>query len=336
MKKYRLCLMLGFFWLAGCQPKDEFTERQGLSFNLPDLRAQRESDSLSNLHAYESEESFHMVMKEEFVTWPGEGQDLPQDAPQPDRPPKARRQLVRFAPPDTAQPKIPTQMVKVAQVRLRVDDYDQTKKSIRATVAKHQGYIGESTETNSGSEVENELVIRVPNARFDTLLAELLPLANFIHRNEVKAQDVTNEYVDLLSRIRAKQTVEERYLELLKQARNVTEVLEVEEKLRLIREEKEVSQGRLKYLRDQVQFSTIYLTFYSPLANFVGEPSPSFLSRLSAGLTGGWQGLQTFLVGLVYAWPFILITLAASWWLRRSWKAHRAKQRATATPAPGA
>ncbi len=216
-----------------------------------------------------------------------------------------------------------------------VDDYDQAKKSVQATVARHQGYISESTETNSGSEVENELLIRVPNSRFDTLLADLLPLAAVVSHNEVKSQDVTSEYVDLMSRIRAKQTVEERYLELVKQARNVAEVLEVEEKLRLIREEKEVSQGRLKYLRDQVQFSTIHLTIYSPVAGYVGEPSPSFFSRMSAGLVGGWQGLLTLLVGLVYAWPLVLVMLATGWWLRRGWVARQAKKQAIANPPSG-
>jgi hypothetical protein len=275
---------------------------------------------------------FHTTMKEEFQSFdqllPPEPQpeDPQGDPPKPSPRPKVPGQQTRFAPPDTAQPKVAAQIMKTGEVEFRVVDFAKATAAIKATVARHQGYVAHTSQRNVGYRMEGQLELRVPHARFDTLLADLLQLADYVDQNNVKAQDVTEEYVDLLSRIRAKQAVENRYLELIKQARNVTEVLEVEDKLRQLREEKEVSLGRLKYLQDRVRFSTIQLVYYQPNPDYQAQAPTGFLTRLGQGLRGGWDGLLGVTVGLAYLWPFLLLGGAGAWWLRKRWRAYRTKQ----------
>jgi hypothetical protein len=225
---------------------------------------------------------------------------------------------VRQGQPDTASTdKVPTQIIKNAQVRFRVEDHQKATAAIGAVVKRFQGYLGEARESNRGHQIEVQLKVRVPSRNFDTLLTELLKASSYLDEKSVTAQDVTEEYVDIRARLRTKREVERRYADLLRQARNVTEVLEVEGQLRLIREEIESAEGRLKYLRDQVAYSTIDLTYYQPIDNHQAPPRPSFFGRLGEALGEGWHGLLNLVVGLVYLWPFLLLGAGLAWLIRR-------------------
>lgn len=71
---------------------------------------------------------------------------------------------------------------------------------------------------------------------------------------------MTDQFIDLETRLANKREYLERYRELVKKAVSVKEILEIEEKIRLLEEEIESVTGRLKYLGDQVDFSTLNLT----------------------------------------------------------------------------
>jgi hypothetical protein len=88
----------------------------------------------------------------------------------------------------------------------------------------------------------------------------------------------------------------------------------VEEKLRVIREEIESKEGRLKYLNDQVSLSTIHLDIYQKLTF---EPGFKFLKKIGSALKGGWKGLLRVVIGLIYIWPLLIIFSGVLIWLIR-------------------
>ena len=128
------------------------------------------------------------------------------------------------------------------------------------------------------------------------------------------ARDVTEEFVDIEARLRTKKEVEKRYLEILSKAATIKDILLVEEQLRVIREEIEAREGRLKYLQNQVSYSTINLEMYQKLTF---EPGFKFFSKIWKALKGGWKGLLNVLVGLVYIWPLLIIGVGVFIWIRR-------------------
>ena len=93
---------------------------------------------------------------------------------------------------------------------------------------------------------------------------------------KIYVKDVTEEYTDVVIRLKNKKEAEKRFLEILKQTKTIKEILDVEEHLREIREEIESKEGRLKFLNDQVSYSTINLSIYQ-----VSESSmlPAFLRK---------------------------------------------------------
>ena len=88
-----------------------------------------------------------------------------------------------------------------------------------------------------------------------------------------------------------------------------------------IREEIEAKQGRLKYLQSQVSMSTIALRFYKE--DVAVQAQASFGSKIVNALKGGWNGVLTFFIGMLYIWPFLLITALVFYLVKRYLKRSR-------------
>ena len=109
---------------------------------------------------------------------------------------------------------------------------------------------------------------------------------------------------------------------LLKQAKNVKEILEIERELATIREEIEAKQGRLQYLQDRVSVSTVTIEFYKETSET--GVTVSYGQKIVNALKGGWDGVSVFFLGLLYLWPLFvfafIIILVVRWFVRRKKK----------------
>jgi hypothetical protein len=202
--------------------------------------------------------------------------------------------------------KVPTHIIKTASVQFQVKNLDESHQRIKALVAKHQSYFGADNESTSTYQVDNNMTIRVQAPQFEALLDELMAESIYTNYKNVSAQDVTEEYVDIETRLKTKREVEERYRQILKEAKKVSDILEVEAKLGEIREEIETVEGRLKVLIDRVSYSTIELNIYQKL-DYQPEPQIGFFSHLTEAFVRGWRGLVDVFIGLVQVWPFLII-----------------------------
>jgi hypothetical protein len=113
------------------------------------------------------------------------------------------------------------------------------------------------------SRQDNAVTIRVPRDKFDDAVGRVEKLGDVTHR-DIRAQDVTDEYVDIAARLKNAYAMRDRLNDLLARA-PVKEALDIEKELGRVTEEIERMEGKLKLLRDQIAFSTITVTF-APLA----------------------------------------------------------------------
>ncbi|MCW3082963.1 MAG: hypothetical protein JWP12_329 [Bacteroidetes bacterium] len=215
-----------------------------------------------------------------------------------------------------ATEKIPEKIKKTADIDLTVDDYKAAREAIGKIIASGHGYIGGENEQNSTYNITNRMLIRVTNKDFDAMVGNLSGIAAHVNSKNIYTEDVTAQFVDLTARLKSKKEVENRYLDLLKKAGKVDEILEVEEQLRVIQEEIESKEGELKYLKDQVDYSTINLNFHQDF-EYKPADSPGFFGRIGNAFGNGWNGFLSFLVGLVYAWPMVLVLVIGGWFLYR-------------------
>ena len=95
-------------------------------------------------------------------------------------------------------------------------------------------------------------------------------------------------------------------MDILSKASKVADILEIEQKLGEIREQIEAKEGELRYLADQVDYSTINLTFHQEF-EYTPTDRPGFFGRMGAAFGNGWSGLLSFLVGFIYLWPMWII-----------------------------
>jgi hypothetical protein len=169
------------------------------------------------------------------------------------------------------------------------------------------GYIAQEEQTQSPAEITNTLTIKVPVANFDDLLLQLPADSDKLVDKKISSQDVTMEVVDTRSRLETKKEVRERYLELLRQAHSMKDILAVQNEINDIQQDMDQASGRIAWLGHSAAYSTVNLKFYQVLAP--GAPtdsSPGFFHRLTDAFGDGWEGFSTFLIAFFRLWPLLL------------------------------
>jgi len=206
-----------------------------------------------------------------------------------------------------AEPQVPTErkIIREGTLRFETNDAAQTSQRIAKAVADYKGYITEDVITDQTYQIEYRITIRIPAAKFDTLLATIAQGVDELKTKNVTSKDVTEEYVDVESRIKTKKELEARYQQLLQKATKVEEMLAIEREMGTLRTDIESTEGRLRYLQDRVAFSTLTIIYYEIPAVSLG-----FLGKLGVALGDGWNNLLEFLVAVVRLWPIWLLVLA--------------------------
>ncbi|MDU8884702.1 DUF4349 domain-containing protein [Yeosuana sp. MJ-SS3] len=206
-------------------------------------------------------------------------------------------------------------VIKNSYLRFETEDLDKTYDKIIQFVKQNEGFIQNDNSNKSGNRLSRNLEIRIPTSNFQKTIDSISRYVSFFDTKRISARDVTEEFIDLEARLKAKQTLEKRYLELLSKANSVKEMLEIERELSNIREEIEAKQGRLKYLNDQVSLSTLNIEFYK-ITSQTGV-TVSYGSKMWKALKSGFNGLSIFFLALLNIWPFIIIILIGFFVIKR-------------------
>jgi hypothetical protein len=150
-----------------------------------------------------------------------------------------------------------------ANLRMRVKNFENAQKEMEAKAKKYDGFmIGSTSYLDSNEQVSGSITLRVPQQHFQSFLHDAEGVAEEVLERNVNGQDVTEEYVDLESRLRAKRVVEERLLEFMKNAQKTEDLLKISSDLSVVQEEIEQVMGRMKFLENQSALSTITIDLY--------------------------------------------------------------------------
>ena len=217
-------------------------------------------------------------------------------------------------------------IIKTAEIRFQVKDLKVSSKKIEAISQRFKGFIADMNQTNSNYSINNYLSIRIPADQLDAFLAEIEKESIHTNYTRISSQDVTEEFYDITTRLTTKKAVRDRYIEILRnKAKTVKDILEAEEKIRVIQEEIESIEGRLKYLQNRTAMSTVNIEIYQEV-EYVKTPTvykKSFLTKVKEGFLNGWALIQDLLIGLVTIWPLVLIITLLFIFRKRIWRAIR-------------
>lgn len=219
--------------------------------------------------------------------------------------------------------------IVVKDVNARVKAIEDMAKSMGGFIVSVNVY---QTYANNGSQVpQAQVVVRVPQDKLDEALTQIKQDTVDVQNETRSGNDVTDQYVDLQSRLTAKQAAEAQLLKIMDDAHKTEDVLAVYAQLQQIQSDIEVLKGQIKYYEQSAALSAVSVNVIAeetvkPLE--VGGWKPQGVARNAIqNLIYFWQGFVNFLIQfflyilpvlLTIAIPLYILFLIARWALRRT------------------
>ncbi|MEM4408427.1 MAG: DUF4349 domain-containing protein [Candidatus Caldarchaeum sp.] len=165
-------------------------------------------------------------------------------------------------------------IIRRASVHLRVENVAEAERRVRSLLSVWGGFVESSSEEfEDGRRAGITMLLRVPEARFEDALNELDKLG-VRTRRQTGGEDVTTQVVDYEARLKNLRAEEEAYRQIMRSARRVVDILEVQERLSRVRGEIESLEGQLRTLKRLAALSTIELTLEErPRGSADGDPN---------------------------------------------------------------
>ena len=215
--------------------------------------------------------------------------------------------------------KFEQKIINEANIKFETNDLEATNNQIQKNILESGATIQNDTEGKDSESIFRKLIVRIPSQNFDVFIKSISKDVGYFDNKEISSQDVTAEYIDIDARLKAKKVLESRYLELLKKANKVSEMLEIEKQISVIREEIEAKQGQLQYMQNRVSMSTITIEFYKAVIE-KSAVRASYGTKIWSAITSGFNGLSSLFIGLLSIWPFLIITITVSYFIKKRFK----------------
>jgi hypothetical protein len=184
---------------------------------------------------------------------------------------------------------------------------------------------------------EASITIRVLAEHLDEALQRIKQDAIEVQSENITGQDVTQEYTDLQSQLRNLEAAEEELREIMSSASKAEDVLSVFEHLRQVREQIEVTKGRIQYFEESARLSAISIQLLPDVAAQplqIGRWQPQGTAKAAVeALIHALQFLaEAAIWTLICVLPIGLILGLPAWFVIRTIRRRR-KARASATEA---
>ncbi|NBD22808.1 DUF4349 domain-containing protein [Paenibacillus glycinis] len=196
---------------------------------------------------------------------------------------------------------IDRKIVYRGNVTMEVEAYDAAQTALRDLIHLSGGYLLKFADQKTSTEKGGTYTIKVPAAGFDGFLSGLEKIKHLSYQSSAQGTDVTQEYVDLGARLKARQVVEARLLDFMAKATKTADLLDISQQLGDVQTEIEQIKGRIRYLDANVAFSTIDLRMYETIEAKAAadDGKTGFGERIAEAVKGSTEVMYAFLQGLV-------------------------------------
>ncbi len=213
-------------------------------------------------------------------------------------------------------------IVKNGYMILEVNDIAAAITGVAAMADDLNGYVVSSNKSGDKDATYGQIIIRVPSGSFDIAFDRLRHLAVNVPNESTTSQDVTEEYTDLQAQLRNYEATEAQYLEILKKADKVEDILAVQRELSNVRGQIEQVKGRIQYIErtSDMALITVDLQKVKP----IGGTAWSILETLKSaarGLVSFGKVLADIVIWLVIFSPVWIIILVVVLYFTRWRKA---------------
>lgn len=228
--------------------------------------------------------------------------------------------------------------LRTADLKFKVKNVAQSTDAIEAATAKFGGMV---THTDLHSEIsekqeakvsldsarivtkytmQNDITIRVPNAKLDTVVKTIAKQIDFLDVRVIKADDVSLQLMaNQLTQVRSQQHGKRLVKAIDTKGQKLTQIVAAEDDLATRKEAADNNLVQNLALQDQVDFSTLTLKIYQPetirseIVATYDAPRPNIGLQLLEALRSGWYILESLLSVVVQLWSLILLGILAFW-----------------------
>jgi hypothetical protein len=214
-------------------------------------------------------------------------------------------------------------IVQTASMRLQVKEVGAGFEEVGRIATAAGGFVATASFSYQGEQQVASVTIRVPASRYQDVLSQVRALGVKVDSEASNASDVTEEYSDLSARLRNLEATEAQLLQLLGQARNINEVLQVQNRLNAVRAEIERVKGRIALLDKLSEMATLTVHLRPAVAVAKAEGGGIDIGREASE---AWEASLEFLGGIaagvvavvVFAWWTLPLAVLA-WLARQRW-----------------
>ncbi|RWZ55177.1 DUF4349 domain-containing protein [Halobacillus fulvus] len=224
-------------------------------------------------------------------------------------------------------------MIYEASIELETNDYDTFHTQLEERMRENDAYMVETNiSKNEGGKRQGLIRLRVPQPNFERMLQDFEDISENIQSRNISGRDVTQQYVDLESRLAAKEKIEDRLLTFLEEATATEDLIKISQDLERVQSEVEVLKGQMNLLENQSEFSTITLlvTETKVVVPGVGSESLNTWERTKQAFAQSLNGITSFsswlfvtIVGYSPVLFSVFIIVFVFWWIRRRKKSAR-------------
>lgn len=216
-------------------------------------------------------------------------------------------------------------VIKNGDLDIQVGDIKKAHQQVNEIVKSNNAYIQTERFNNTDIDEKQFFTIRVPHKNFDGLINSFSNGIGSVLSKNIASDDVTEEYTDVSIKLANKKIYLEKYRDMLRSAKTTKDMLEIQENIRELEDEIDVAEGRLRFIDDRVNYSTLNLMLYKEKVRSSATSKIGFGNRFGDSFTEGWNSFVAFFLGIISLWPFfLLIPIVILIW--KKWRNRKKKE----------
>ena len=197
-----------------------------------------------------------------------------------------------------------------ADLSLETQSFDESVTGIEKLTQQVGGYIESSSQSGELGARNVNYALRIPQKQFETFLGDIGNLSHVVSENR-SAEDVTEQYTDVETRLATQKSKHERLLRLLDQAEKMEDIIALESALADTEYEIDSLSGEKRNYDNLVDFATVSVSLDEVQTLSTVSGGAGFGARLSQAAASGLHGFGTFCRGVAIAvvtvWPIVLL-----------------------------
>jgi hypothetical protein len=232
---------------------------------------------------------------------------------------------------DVSEAAYEQKVIRSAEIRIKVSCVKSASEDARKIVEGMGGMVTNTSayEDDAGNKAMR-VTLKVPSEKLDDALAKLSELGD-VKEGDIRAKDVTEQYVDLEARLGSAKRLEQRLISLLGDRKaKLEDIIKIEKELGRVRERIESMQARKRYYDSRISMSTIEVVFYEPkgFGRGIFDPISGLVQR---SLTAFTASIAVLIIVVSAAVPWAALLIVLGWFflrLLRLWLRHKRAMKA--------